>query len=163
MPEWARVIIQALIAFPFLCLLKKLGKNSLSQINVVDIILSIVYGIVLSSIFLIPSISFGLSLLMLGLLTLLLLISAKFDRKSSSFRDMIKADSSFVYVQGEFNEILMKWNQLKVEDLRKAVHARGLDSLEQAEAILLEADGSLFVLKKRDSNKEATQKSDAKG
>lgn len=44
----------------------------------------------------------------------------------------------------------MKQNRLRIEDLRAKVRQQGISSFEKVEAIVLEGDGSLSIVKKED-------------
>ncbi|AQQ55306.1 YetF domain-containing protein [Planococcus lenghuensis] len=155
--DWSfisRVILISLLSIPFLLIVKQLGKASVAKMNIVNAISGTIYGIVLARMFITPDISIAATVLLLLALTLLLFVGVKFKRHPVPLQSLAKADPSFLYLEGEFNELLLNQNQLKKEDLRRAMYLQGLESFEQVQAILLDPDGSISVVKK-----DATQAS----
>ncbi|AIY04547.1 hypothetical protein Plano_0582 [Planococcus sp. PAMC 21323] len=146
-----RVAVMCLLAYPFLILLLRLfGKRSLTKVNIFDFIITVTYGATLSSIITSEKVSFADGVVVFVMLTLLQFIVTKLAVKSKSFSDFIKATPTFLYYEDEFNEKLLLKEHLRKEDLRAKVRQEGLSSFEKVEAIVLEGDGSVSVIKKED-------------
>ncbi len=146
-----RVVIMCLLAYPFLIVLLRLfGKRSITKVNIFDFIITVTYGATLSSIITSDKVSFADGAAVLFMLTLLQYIVTKLAVKSSKFSNFIKATPTFLYHKDKFNEELLLKQRLRKEDLRGKLRQEGLSSFEKVEAIVLEGDGSISVIKKAD-------------
>ncbi|TWT08017.1 DUF421 domain-containing protein [Planococcus sp. CPCC 101016] len=146
-----RVVLMCILAYPFLILLLRLfGKRTLSEISIFDFIITVTYGATLSSIITSDKVSFADGAAILFMLTLLQYMVSRLSVKSKRFSDFIKASPTFLYHSNHFNEEIMKQNRLRIEDLRAKVRQQGISSFEKVEAIVLEGDGSLSIVKKED-------------
>ncbi|EGA88397.1 hypothetical protein GPDM_14959 [Planococcus donghaensis MPA1U2] len=144
-----RVAIMCLLAYPFLILLLRLfGKRSLAKVNMFDFIITVTYGATLSSIITSEKVSFADGAVVLIMLTLLQYIVTKLAVKSRRFSDFIKATPTFLYYEDALNEKMLLKEHLREEDLRARLRQEGLSSFEAVEAIVLEGDGSISVIKK---------------
>lgn len=146
--EWSRRLAMTMMILPFLIIAKRLGKQELDKLNAFDISLGISYGIVLSYLLLVPNTSFVAAIFLLSLLTLLQFLRMKFKDRSNSIHDFFRKDPYCIYLDGEFNELLMKRKRISTKDVQYAVRAKGIDSLKQVNAVLLQDDGTLFVVAK---------------
>lgn len=146
-----RVAIMCLLTYPFLViLLRFFGKRTLTNVNIFDFIITVTYGATLASIITNDKITFADGVVLLVMLTLLQYLVTKLAVNSKRFSDYIKASPAFLYYEGRFNEELMLKERLRKEDLRSQVRQQGLSSFENVEAIVLEGDGSLSIIKKAD-------------
>lgn len=147
-PTWTRQLVIGLALLPFLFIFKRFGKKSVSQMTAAELILATLYGITISFLLLFPAIPVLPTFVILCVLAVIQFSISKVQENHSSPRDFVKADSSFVYLEGEVNELLMKRAKLTKGDLNRAIQAEGLDSLEQVYAIMLMNNGSLAVVRK---------------
>ncbi|RAZ68406.1 DUF421 domain-containing protein [Planococcus maitriensis] len=146
-----RIAIMSLLAYPFLILLlRSSGKRSLTNVNIFDFIITVTYGATLGSIITSDKVSFADGAVVLFMLTLLQYIVSKLSVNSKGFTQMIKASPSFIYRNGEFDEKSIQKHRIRKDDLRGKVRQQGLSSFEQVEAIVLEGDGSLSIIKKQE-------------
>lgn len=141
----------AALAYPFLILLLRMsGKRSITNVNIFDFIITVTYGATLSSVITSDKVSFADGVAVLSMLTLLQYIVSKTAARSRRFSDFIKASPVFLYYEGNFNEKQMNKNRLRKQDLRGKVRQQGMSSFENVEAIVLEGDGSVSIIKKED-------------
>lgn len=146
-----RVAIMCLLAYPFLILLLRIsGKRSIAKVNIFDFIITVTYGATLSSIITNDTVSFADGAAVLFLLTLLQYLVTKLATKSRRFSDFIKASPVFLYHEGKFNEEQIVKHRLHKEDLRGKVRQQGMSSFENIDAIVLEGDISMSIIKKED-------------
>ncbi|TYR73574.1 DUF421 domain-containing protein [Rossellomorea vietnamensis] len=151
-----RAAVMCLLAYPFLIFVLRLfGKRTLTNVNMFDFIITVTYGATLSSILTNDKVSFAEGAIILLMLTLLQMIIAKLTRNSKRFSDLIKASPSFLYNEGEFNENEMQKQRICLDDLRSKVRKEGMGSFENLEAIVLEGDGSLSIIKKEEGASKA--------
>ncbi|WP_281863371.1 DUF421 domain-containing protein [Planomicrobium okeanokoites] len=146
-----RIVIMASLAYPFLIVLLRIsGKRSITNVNIFDFIITVTYGATLSSVITSEKVSFADGVAVLSMLTLLQYIVSKTAAKSRRFSDFIKTSPVFLYYEGNFNEVQMEKNRLRKQDLRGKVRQQGMSSFENVEAIVLEGDGSVSIIKKED-------------
>ncbi|WP_158599063.1 DUF421 domain-containing protein [Planococcus salinus] len=152
-----RIFLMTLLIYPFLIVLLRIsGKRSLAKVNIFDFIISVALGAAFASILLTRSITFADGALLLFLLIFFQFIISKLEVHSTVFAKLIKATPQFLYVDGKFNENIMKRNRLGMDDLNGAVRKEGMASYEQVEAVVLEGDGTLSVIEKGNyTSKEA--------
>ncbi|WP_421385218.1 DUF421 domain-containing protein [Bacillus salacetis] len=148
-----RAFLMCLLAYPFLILLLRLfGRRTLASVNIFDFIITVTYGATLSSILTNDKVSLAEGAVILCMLTLLQFVVAKLSTKSNRISDLIKASPSFLYYNGRFIEEEMDRERIKVEDLRLKIRQEGMSSFEKVEAIVLEGDGSLSIIKKEEGS-----------
>lgn len=148
-----RVILMCLLAYPFLIVLLRLfGKRTLTNVNIFDFIITVTYGATLSSVITSEKISFVDGATILFMLTLLQYLVSKLSANSRRFSDFTKASPTFLYYRNQFNEKQMQRQRIRVEDLRAKVRQQGMSSFDKVEAIVLEGDGSLSIIKKEDDS-----------
>jgi uncharacterized membrane protein YcaP (DUF421 family) len=112
-------------------------------------IIPLVLGPILASTILLPYVS-----LVQGLFAFVLLIGlhsslAWLAARSSRVRSLIKREPVLLLHRGEYLRTAMVREQVSEEEICAAVQNRGLASLEDVEAVILEADGSYNVVQRR--------------
>ncbi|RAZ81377.1 DUF421 domain-containing protein [Planococcus halotolerans] len=146
-----RIVIMSALAYPFLIVLLRMsGKRSITNVNIFDFIITVTYGATLASIITSDKVSFADGAAVLVMLTLLQYLVSKTAAGSKRFSDFIKASPVFLYYGGNFNEKQMQKNRLRKQDLREKVRQQGMSSFENVEAIVLEGDGSVSIIKKEE-------------
>lgn len=154
-----RIILMTLLTYPFLIIILRIsGKRSLTKVNIFDFIITVALGAAFASILLTNSVTFLDGAVLLFLLVFFQFILSKLEVHSKAFAKLIKATPVFVYVNGQFNNDVMKRNRLRMDDLKGAVRKKGFASFEQVEAVVLEGDGTLSVIQKDSyTSKEALE------
>ncbi|MGF2616393.1 DUF421 domain-containing protein [Rossellomorea aquimaris] len=151
-----KATVMCLMAYPFLILVLRLfGKRTLTNVNMFDFIITVTYGATLSSILTNDKVTLAEGAVILFMLTLLQMIIARLTTNSKRFSDIIKASPSFLYNNGEFYEKEMQKQRIRIDDLRSKVRKEGMGSFENVEAIVLEGDGSLSIVKKEEGGSKA--------
>ena len=142
--------VSAYIALIFL--LRMSGKRTLSKWNVFDFVVTIALGSILASTVLSKDISFaeGVSALglLIGLQFVITWLSVRFDK----VKNLIKAKPTLLLDQGEFLPAAMRRQRVGESEIRAAIRAAGGAAVEEIEAVVLETDGNLSVVKKSPNN-----------
>ncbi|RSD26675.1 DUF421 domain-containing protein [Mesobacillus subterraneus] len=148
-----RTLIVGVLAYSGLVILLRIsGKRTLSKMNAFDLIVTVALGSTLASILLNKNVA-----LMEGLSAFFILIALQYlvawlSVHSDRFKKLIKSDPQLLFYRGEFlTDKINKERVLEVEILQ-AARSSGIQSLDDAEAVVLETDGSISVIKKSDSN-----------
>jgi uncharacterized membrane protein YcaP (DUF421 family) len=147
-----RTLIVGFFAYAALVLILRIsGKRTLSKMNAFDLIVTVALGSTLATILLNKSVALVEGISAFFILIALQYLVAWLSIRSDGFRKLIKSDPKLLFYQGKYlKENIIKERVLEVEILQ-AARSRGIDSMNQVEAVVLETDGSISVIKKSDS------------
>ena len=134
------------------------GKRTLSKWNAFDFVVTIALGSILASIVLSKDVSladgFAALVLLVGLQFVITSLSVRFKR----IKDLIKAEPTLLLDRGEFLPEAMKKQRVGESEIRTAIRASGSAAIEEIEAVVLETDGSLSVVKKSSNDSRTALK-----
>lgn len=148
-----RIAVVAVLAYCGLILfLRVSGKRTLSQLNVFDFIVTVAFGSTLANTILAPDTALADGLLALGLLILLQFVVATLSLRFTWFGRLIKSAPRFLYRDGRYIEDAMRKERIRKEEILQAARSRGLAGMEQVQAIILETNGNLSVIRRSDSS-----------
>lgn len=137
-------------------LLRVSGKRTLSKWNSFDFIVTIAFGSILASLMLSKDTSLVQGVLAIGMLVLFQFIITWISVRSNIFRGWIKAEPTLLLFQGELQKNALRHQRVAEGEVLAALRTNGLGSLSEAEAVILETDGSFSVIKKlKDSSASA--------
>ncbi|NKE06866.1 MULTISPECIES: DUF421 domain-containing protein [Mesobacillus] len=147
-----RTLIVGVLAYAALVLLLRLsGKRTLSKMNAFDLIVTVALGSTLATILLNKKVALVEGFTAFFILIMLQYIVAWSSVRSDGFKRLIKSDPKLIFYQGKYlKENIIKERVLEVEILQ-AARSSGINSMDQVEAVVLETDGSISVIKKSDS------------
>ncbi|MGB3758785.1 MAG: YetF domain-containing protein [Rivularia sp. (in: cyanobacteria)] len=138
------------------------GKRTLSKWNSFDFIVTIAFGSILATLMLSKDTSLVQGVLAIGLLVFFQFIITWISVRSDIFQGWIKAEPTLLLFQGEFQSNAMRHQRVCKGEILAALRTNGMAALEDAEAVILETDGSFSVIKKlKDSSTSAL--ADVKG
>lgn len=152
--DWSgigRVLIIAAVAYiTLIFLLQASGKRTLAKMTAFDFIVTVAIGSILANIILSKN-----TVIMEGMTAFVVLIGAQyfisaFSMRSRTFERMVKPDPTLLLYRGHLLGEAMQSERITEADILFAIRQRGLASMEDAEAVVLEADGSLNVVHKSD-------------
>ena len=129
-------------------LLRVSGKRTLSKWNSFDFIVTIAFGSILASLMLSKDTSLVQGVLAIGMLVLFQFIITWVSVRSNIFQGWIKAEPTLLLFQGELQHNALRHQRVSKGEVLAALRTNGLGSLEEAEAVILETDGSFSVIKK---------------
>lgn len=148
---WRTIVVGVLAYAALVLLLRVSGKRTLSKMNAFDLIVTVALGSTLATILLNKKVA-----LMEGVSAFFILISLQYlvawlSVRSDGFKKLIKSDPQLLFYRGKYlKEKIVKERVLEVEILQ-AARSSGIDSMEKVEAVVLETDGTISVIKKSDS------------
>lgn len=147
-----RTLVVGLFAYAALVLILRLsGKRTLSKMNAFDLIVTVALGSTLATILLNKNVALIEGISAFFILIALQYLVAWLSIRSDSFKKLIKSDPKLIFYQGQYlKENIVKERVLEVEILQ-AARSSGINSMDQVEAVVLETDGSISVIKKSDS------------
>ena len=143
----ARTAILSVLAYAALVLsLRVSGKRTLSKLSAYDLVVTVALGSSLATILLSKDTSLLQGVLGFGLLIVLQYVVAWLSTRSDRVASLVKASPTMVAYRGRVLDDAMRRERLTKAELYAAVRNAGLQRWEQADAIVLESDGSLSVL-----------------
>ena len=141
-------IVLGTVAYVAIIIMLRLsGKRTLSKWNSFDFVVTIAFGSILSSILLSTKDSFGTGLLAFGLLVLFQYVLTSISTHSSLVQKLVKAEPALLLYQGQLKEDVLKRERIAVGEVLAALRASGIGAIEDADAVVLETDGSFSVIK----------------
>lgn len=146
-----RIFIMTVLAYAaIIILLRSSGKRTLSKMNAFDFIVTIALGSTLATVSLNKNIA-----LSDGVLAFILLIGLQYlisfaAVRSALFSRLIKSTPSLLLYKGQMLTQVMKKERITPGEIYAILREKGLSSLEEAGAVILETDGSLTVVKEAD-------------
>ncbi|MGV2940274.1 DUF421 domain-containing protein [Mesobacillus sp. LC4] len=148
---WRTLIVGVLAYVALVLLLRLSGKRTLSKMNAFDLIVTVALGSTLATILLNKKVALVEGFTAFFILIMLQYIVAWSSVRSDGFKRLIKSDPKLIFYQGKYlKENIIKERVLEVEILQ-AARSSGINSMDQVEAVVLETDGSISVIKKSDS------------
>lgn len=149
---WRTLIVGVLAYAALVSLLRVSGKKTLSKMNAFDLIVTVALGSTLATILLNKNVALAEGISAFFILIALQYLVAWLSIRSDGFKKLIKSDPKLIFYQGKYlKENIVKERVLEVEILQ-AARSSGVNSMEQVEAVVLETDGSISIIKKSESD-----------
>ena len=127
-------------------LLRISGKRTLTKMNAFDFIVTVALGSTLATVLLSKDVALADGLLAFGLLIFLQLSITWLSVRSKKFSTLVKAKPTLLVFKGEFLHMVMKDEQVTEEEILAVLRSNKVISLTEADAVVMETDGSLSIL-----------------
>jgi uncharacterized membrane protein YcaP (DUF421 family) len=148
-----RTLVIGTLAYVVLILqLRISGKRTLSKMNAFDFIVTVALGSTLATVTLSKDIPLIDGIVGFAVLIILQYIITWLSVRYEPIQHLIKANPTLLFYQGQHLEHQMKVERITKEEILSAVREQGIISLDDVEAVVLETEGNLSILKKSDSN-----------
>lgn len=146
-----QVIIKAVTCFIGLILLLRLGgKRTLTKMNAFDFVMTFTIGSTLSGIILNETVTVTEGMVALGIIILMQFIIAWMEVRLEWFQKIIKSQPTILFHNGRFNEKSMRHERITKVEVLAAMRMSGLADPKEADIVLIETDGRLSVIPKKD-------------
>ncbi len=142
-----RTLVIGVFAYAALVgLLRLSGKRTLSKMNAFDLVVTVALGSTLATVLLSKDVA-----LLEGVLAFAVLIGLQFLVTWSSVRArwvrrVVTGEPALLLLRGEFLQAALRRSRVTEDEVRAAVRAAGYASLAEADAVVLETDGSMTVV-----------------
>jgi len=144
----ARVVAVGIAAYASLvALLRVTGKRTLSKLNAFDLVVTVALGSTLATILLSSDVSFAEGLAALALLVLLQYAVTWTSVRVPAVQSLVKAEPTLLVSRGRVLDDALRRQPVTREEVLAAVRTSGLSRIEDADAVLLETDGSLTAMR----------------
>ena len=158
-PLFRIVVVGTLTYLSIIFILRISGKRTLAKMNAFDFVITVALGSAYGRILTAKQVSLAEAVTTFALLAILQFIVSKLENKSSWFYQLVTSQPTLLYYRGQFMEGAMRKQRVRKDSLLGTVRKNKFSSLEQVEAIILETDGSLSVIKKQAQTDQTTYKS----
>ncbi len=147
-PGIARTLLVGTLAYVTLVLFLRIsGKRTLSKLNAFDLVVTVALGSTLSAILLQESIALAEGATALGLLILLQYLVTFASVRSNSVAKLIRSEPTLLVRSGSFCHDAMMRQRITEDEIMSAVRSNGSQGLDEIEAVVLESDGTLSIIK----------------
>lgn len=151
-----RVLILGALAYGGLVAwLRISGKRTLAKWNAFDLVVTIALGSTLATIMLSRTTALAEGLVALGLLVALQFVITWSSVRLAAVNRVVKAQPTLLLYRGRLRHAELQAQRVTAAEVRAAVRSAGLASLDDVEAVVLETDGSVSVVKRSSSEPSA--------
>jgi uncharacterized membrane protein YcaP (DUF421 family) len=137
------------------------GKRTLTKLNVFDLVVTVALGSTLSTMLLNKSVALAEGSLAMFMLIGLQYVVTFTSVRVGFIRRAVRAEPSVLLRCGEFCRDTMRRQRVTESEVLAAIRGGGAASVASIEAVVLETDGSMSVL--RGEDREATSLRDVPG
>ena len=159
MNPFLEVIITGIVAYiSVIAILRFSGKRTLAKWNSFDFVVTIALGSVLASSLLSNKDEFGKGIIGFALLVLFQYVITWISVRSSVIQKLIKAEPALLLYRGEMQYDMMKQERIAEGEILAALRTSGVSAIEDADAVILETDGSFSVIENIDDSSASALK-----
>jgi uncharacterized membrane protein YcaP (DUF421 family) len=149
------LVIGSLSYVALVLLLRLSGKRTLSKWNAFDMVVTVAFGSTLATALLSKDTSLVQGVLAFGLLVGLQWAITWLSVRSTTLERWVKAQPRLLLFQGQLQQETLQQERVTESEIRAALRAHGITALDDAEAVVLETDGSFSIIKQRGSSMSA--------
>ena len=143
-----RIAVVGSVAYVILVVyIRVFGKRTLSKMNAFDLIVTVALGSTLATVIVSKDIKLVEGLAALLLLCVLQFFVAFVSVRWRAAESIVKSNPALLFYQGKFLTGAMLRERVTEDEVIAAARAQGVADLDEIEAAVLEADGSLSVIK----------------
>lgn len=147
--ELWNILLKGIIIYPSVILLLRLtGKRTPSTFNIFDWIITVAFGTLVGSFLITKDISLAEGFLALGLLNLLQFLVTWLSVRSKTFAKLVKSQPVLLFYKGEFYPKALRKTRIAEVEVLQVARQNGIGSLALVEAVVLETNGGLSIIKK---------------
>lgn len=145
----ARTLIIGVLAYVMLIIFLRIsGKRTLSKMNAFDLVVTVALGSTLATVLLNKEVALAEGTLAFALLIGLQFIVTWSSVRARWVRQLVTGEPRMLLYCGEYLPAAMVDARVTKDEIRAAVRAAGLPSLDDAEAVVLETDGTFSVVQR---------------
>lgn len=143
----ARIVVVGTLAYTALVVLLRVsGKRTLSRMNSFDFVITVAIGATFGRVLTTRNVPLVEAVTAFALLITLQYVVTSLQIRSKRFSRLVTAEPTLLLYQGRVLHDALRAERLTEKELDGAVRKHGMGSLQEAEAVVLEADGRLSVI-----------------
>lgn len=144
-----RVSVTTVISYLLVVFMLRLsGKRTLAKMNAYDFIVTIALGSIMASVILTKNIPLAEGLFAIFLLIILQYIFTFLSVRYHKFRNLVTSEATLLFYEGTILHRVLKKQRITMDELNKAVRAKGLAGYTDIKAIVLEPTGDITIIEK---------------
>ncbi len=144
-----RTFVMTVCLYPFVVLVLRMsGKRTMAKMSGFELVVIAALGTTLADTVLNPDVSLAQGLLVYALLFFLQFILSWLSSRSNRVHNIVHHEPTLLFHDGQLLEDAMKRQRMTDEEVRAAVRGEGHARMEDVQAVILESDGNLSVIKK---------------
>ncbi|HUC81203.1 MAG TPA: YetF domain-containing protein [Flavisolibacter sp.] len=152
--SWESIIRTAIITVMayllLIFLLRVSGKRTLSKMNAFDFIVTIALGSTLATVLLNKNVALADGVLAFFLLIFLQYAITYLAARSKRVSQLVKSTPTLLVYKGRMLQEFMLKERINEDEIHAIVREKGFSTVAAVDAVVLETDGSLTVIKKAD-------------
>jgi uncharacterized membrane protein YcaP (DUF421 family) len=149
-------IVGALAYVVLVLFLRISGNRTLSKMNAFDFIVTVALGSTLATVLLNKDVSLAEGALAFGLLIGLQYLVTWASVHTAWVRPLVTGEPRMLFYQGEFLPVTMRRARVAEAEVFAAVRAAGMSGMTGVEAVVMETDGSLSVVRHQPDSGRST-------
>lgn len=157
-PYLNTLILGTIAYVAIIFMLRISGKRTLAKWNSFDFVVTIAFGSVLASILLSTEDTFGQGIFGFALLVLFQYIITWIAVRSSWIQKLIKAEPALLLYRGQLKHDILQRERVAEGEVLAALRTSGISAMEDADAVVLETDGSFSVIQNIDDSSASALK-----
>jgi uncharacterized membrane protein YcaP (DUF421 family) len=143
-----RVLLVGVLAYAALVLLLRIsGNRTLSKLNAFDLVVTVSLGSTLATVLLSKDISLSEGALAFAILIGLQFLVTWSSVRAGWFSRLVKSEPVLLFHRGRFLSQAMRRARIVEPEVLSVLRTQGVARLEEVEAVVLETDGSLSVIR----------------
>lgn len=158
--QWSslgRTLIAGVIAYvALIALLRVSGKRTLSKWNAFDFIVTVAFGSTLASVIFAKNVSIAQGTLAFAVLVGLQFAVTWLSVRSQTVLRLIKAEPTLLLDRGVFQREAMRRERVVEAEIRAALRAGGVGTIDDDVSVVLETDGEFSVVQSPGRGKTST-------
>ncbi|WMX13789.1 MULTISPECIES: DUF421 domain-containing protein [unclassified Aureispira] len=159
-----RILISSAIIYALIIIyIRLLGKRSTSELNNFDWVVTVSIGSIVASTIILKDISVTEGGLAVLILLILQYILTKMMFSSDQLREVVKSTPQLLLFEGKFIDENMKKERILKPEIYAAIRQKGLKSIQQIYAIVLETNSKLSIIPNENSDEIGFSLSDVQG
>ena len=142
-----RILLLGVLGYATLiALLRISGQRTLAKMTPFDFVITVTIGSAFGRVLTASEVSVAEMLVTFALLTALQWLVALLRERFTFVHTLVDREPVVLYHAGRINERALKRHRLQSRDLLSAAREKGMGSLDQAEAVVLQSDGKFAVI-----------------
>lgn len=155
-PLFRIVVVGTLTYLGIILILRISGKRTLASMNAFDFIVTVAMGSAFGRVLTAGSVSVAEALTAFLLLVILQYTITWIEIRSKFFHNFVTSQPSLLYFNGNFIEKNMRRERINRDNLLGAVRKKKFGDLNEVEAIIMETDGSISIIRKNKNTDKLT-------
>lgn len=150
------VLVGAAAYVTLVVLLRVSGKRTLSKLNAFDLVVTVALGSTLATVLVSKDVAFTQGAVAFAVLVGLQFVVTWLEVRSGRVRSLVKTRPRLIFYRGEFQPAALRRERVTENEVLAAARSQGLASLDDVEAVVLESDGTIAVVRSAPSGRPST-------